>query len=226
MFIAGHLGLDFLNSIAVPLDEIVEWIGDGRDYLSWLGQARLLTASEISDVESRMSVKEVDGVATEARRLREWFRSFVMVHRGHALTPAALQQLEPLIKILNRDELFWSLETDTSTTARKDRQRAALSPLQLGLKRCYRGPKSLLLPVAEQLAKLVCSPDFRWIKACEGPKCTLLFLDLTRRRRRRWCSMTVCGNRAKQAAHRQRSEARGNEGKQRFLSDLKVPAKP
>src|ERR1700744_6257949 len=149
MFIAGHLGLDFLNSIAVPLDEIVEWIGDGRNYLSWLGQARLLTAAEISDIGGRMSAKELDGVAAEARRLREWFRGFVMAHRGHALTPVALQQLEPLIKILNRDELFWSLEPGILTRTPEDGQRAASSPLQLGLERCYRAPKPLLLPVAE-----------------------------------------------------------------------------
>ncbi len=33
----------------------------------------------------------------------------------------------------------------------------------------------------------------------------LLFLDRTHARARRWCSMSICGNRAKQAAHRKRS---------------------
>jgi predicted RNA-binding Zn ribbon-like protein len=33
----------------------------------------------------------------------------------------------------------------------------------------------------------------------------LLFVDTTKGRMRRWCSMAVCGNRAKQAAHRKRS---------------------
>jgi predicted RNA-binding Zn ribbon-like protein len=209
MFIAGHLGLDFLNTIAVPVDEIVEWIGDGRNYLSWLGQARLLTAADISHVETRMSVKELNGVAAEARTLREWFRGFVLANRGYSLRPASLEQLGPLIKILARDELFWSLRPGDSKRAPGDKRRAAVFPLQLGLERRYRAPKSLLLPIAEHLAKLVCSPDFRWIRVCEGTKCTLLFLDLTRRRSRRWCSMTVCGNRAKQAAHRKRVEARG-----------------
>jgi predicted RNA-binding Zn ribbon-like protein len=31
-----------------------------------------------------------------------------------------------------------------------------------------------------------------------------MFADRTRRRARRWCSMAVCGTRAKQAAHRNR----------------------
>ncbi|HEY6735223.1 MAG TPA: CGNR zinc finger domain-containing protein, partial [Roseiarcus sp.] len=38
----------------------------------------------------------------------------------------------------------------------------------------------------------------------EGANCTLVFVDRTRRRGRRWCSMALCGNRAKQAAHRHR----------------------
>jgi predicted RNA-binding Zn ribbon-like protein len=42
------------------------------------------------------------------------------------------------------------------------------------------------------------------VKACEGAACTLMFVDRTRARSRRWCSMEICGNRAKQIAHRQR----------------------
>jgi predicted RNA-binding Zn ribbon-like protein len=70
--------------------------------------------------------------------------------------------------------------------------------------RSWRTASSLLQPIGESLAKLVCDESFVDIKACEGPACTLLFADHTRARRRRWCSMAVCGNRAKQAAHRSR----------------------
>jgi predicted RNA-binding Zn ribbon-like protein len=42
------------------------------------------------------------------------------------------------------------------------------------------------------------------VKTCEGATCTLMFADRTRARSRRWCSMEICGNRAKQIAHRQR----------------------
>jgi predicted RNA-binding Zn ribbon-like protein len=61
-----------------------------------------------------------------------------------------------------------------------------------------------LLPIGEAMAKLVCDEDFSDVKACEGQGCTLMFVDHTRGRARRWCSMAVCGNRAKQAAHRNR----------------------
>ena len=73
--------------------------------------------------------------------------------------------------------------------------------------RRWRSPESLLLPIGVALARLVCEEDFADVKACEGASCTLVFADRTRRRARRWCSMGVCGNRAKQAAHRSRLRA-------------------
>jgi predicted RNA-binding Zn ribbon-like protein len=70
--------------------------------------------------------------------------------------------------------------------------------------RRWRSPESLLPPIGEALAKFVCEEDFANVKACEGHTCTLVFADRTRRRARKWCSMAICGNRAKQAAHRSR----------------------
>ena len=41
IFIADNPGLDFLNSIAVPVDTKVEWLGSGEDLLTWIKQAGL-----------------------------------------------------------------------------------------------------------------------------------------------------------------------------------------
>ncbi|MFI0355774.1 CGNR zinc finger domain-containing protein [Actinomadura sp. 9N407] len=43
------------------------------------------------------------------------------------------------------------------------------------------------------------SPDR--LRRCAGHDCVLWFLDTSRNGRRRWCSMTGCGNRAKARAH-------------------------
>jgi predicted RNA-binding Zn ribbon-like protein len=59
----------------------------------------------------------------------------------------------------------------------------------------------------------VTTVDFTHVKGCEWHTCTLLFVDTTGKRIRRWCSMAICGNRAKQAAHRERSP-RGSKRKQ------------
>jgi predicted RNA-binding Zn ribbon-like protein len=46
-------------------------------------------------------------------------------------------------------------------------------------------PDELLHPVAEAAVDLVCSVDFRLIRACEGSACSLLFLDRTKAHGRR-----------------------------------------
>ena len=43
------------------------------------------------------------------------------------------------------------------------------------------------------------------LRRCEGTHCGRLFVDVSRGRRRRWCSMARCGNRVKVAAFRRRS---------------------
>lgn len=49
---------------------------------------------------------------------------------------------------------------------------------------------------AEALS-LFCSPRAARIGICEGGNCGWLFLDESRGKRRRWCDMNDCGNRAK-----------------------------
>jgi predicted RNA-binding Zn ribbon-like protein len=43
------------------------------------------------------------------------------------------------------------------------------------------------------------------IKSCAHPECILHFLDTSKSKTRRWCSMTGCGNRAKAKRHYERS---------------------
>jgi predicted RNA-binding Zn ribbon-like protein len=75
------------------------------------------------------------------------------------------------------------------------------------MERRWRSPESLLIPIGEAIARVVVEEDFTHLKACEGHNCTLMFVDRTRARARRWCSMGVCGNRAKVTAHRKRKKA-------------------
>jgi predicted RNA-binding Zn ribbon-like protein len=206
MFIADDPGLDFLNSIGTPIDAVVEWIANGEDLLAWLEQAKLIGAAQAAVIHTNSFPGELDEVAAQARALREWFRGFVLSHMGRPLTGKALNLLEPLNRVLERDEGYGTIVT----TSARSRNNRAPSGLEWRRLRRWSTPNALLLPIAEAMAHLVCSEDFSLVKGCEGKVCTLLFLDRTHGRARRWCSMTVCGNRAKQAAHRQRS---ANESK-------------
>jgi predicted RNA-binding Zn ribbon-like protein len=195
IFVADAVGLDFLNSVATPVDTEVDWIDDGDGLLAWLAQAQLAPAKTLETLRTQAMPGEIDNVAAQARSLRDWFRGFVRQHKGRPLTSKALDELVPLNRLLERDEGFGRIVSD-------DQSRA--SGLALRTMRRWRSPEALLLPIGEALAKFVCEEDFSNVKACEGPGCTLMFADHTRGHARRWCSMAICGNRAKQAAHRQR----------------------
>lgn len=198
IFIADAPGLDFLNSIATPIDTPIDWIDHGEGLLDWLEQARLVPAEAIEEVRARALPGELDEIADRARSLREWFRGFVQRHKGRPLAAEDLQELDPLNRLLERDEAFARIVAQPAGEP---------APFALRTLRKWRSPEALLLPIGEALARLVCAEDFSHVKACEGPTCTLLFADHTRSHARRWCSMAICGNRAKQAAHRQRLKA-------------------
>ncbi len=194
MFVGDALGLDFLNSIATPVDTPVDWINDGDGLLNWLEQAQLVPADALKRIRAEALPGELDKVADQARSLREWFRGFVRARKGRPLTAKSLAELEPLNCLLERDDSFKRVVPGPKGE----------EPLQLQTIRRWRTPEALLSPIGEALAQLVCTEDFSDVKACEGPACTLLFADHTRGRTRRWCIMAICGNRAKQAAHRHR----------------------
>jgi predicted RNA-binding Zn ribbon-like protein len=195
MFISGSLGLDFLNTLATPVDEQVDWIDDGDGLLAWLAEAQLVPAKVLKALKAQAMPGELDGVAARARILREWFRGFVRARSNSRLGAHDLHELEPLNHLLERDERFDQIVAEAEEKA---------SVLQLKMLRRWRSPESLLLPIGEEIAKFICNQDVKYVKTCEGSTCTLLFVDRTRGRGRRWCSMAICGNRAKQVAHRNR----------------------
>ena len=195
IFVADSLGLDFLNSVATPVDATIDWLDSGDGLLRWLAQAKLVPADALDEFKARAMPDELNKVADQARALREWFRGFVHKYMGRPLPPRALQELEPLNKLLQNDETFRQISRHREHDG---------DHFELHVVRRWRSPESLLLPIAEALAKFVCEEDFARVKACEGLNCTLLFADHTRGQARRWCSMAICGNRAKQAAHRSR----------------------
>ncbi|SEM53312.1 Conserved protein containing a Zn-ribbon-like motif, possibly RNA-binding [Luteibacter sp. UNCMF331Sha3.1] len=195
IFVADAPGLDFLNSIATPVDEPVDAIHDGEGLLDWLAQSGMVPADVLVAMRDAAMPGELDRLAAQARSLREWFAGFVRKHMGESLPAAALDHLETLNRLLARDEAFERIVADGDA-------------LRVERTRRWGSPESLLMPIAEAMAALVTTEDFSHVKACEGPTCTLLFADHTRGHARRWCSMASCGNRAKQAAHRERLKSR------------------
>lgn len=142
------------------MDTEVDWIDDGDGFLAWLEQARLVPAAAVETLRAQAMPGEFDNVAAQARSLREWFRGFVRERRGRPLAPGALRELEPLNRLLERDEGYGRIVVA---------DRGSDIGLELRMMRRWRSPESPLLPIGEALAKFVCEEDFSNVKACEGP---------------------------------------------------------
>jgi predicted RNA-binding Zn ribbon-like protein len=77
---------------------------------------------------------------------------------------------------------------------------------RLALHARAQGLEWLLTAIARNGAELIAEGPRAPIRKCANPDCGLFFYDDSRTGRRRWCSMAVCGNRAKVAAHYRREK--------------------
>ena len=87
IIVGGHPALDFLNTVAAPRGEAIEFIPSGAVLLGWLGRTGLIGGREGRHLRRRFSSQELDAVARQAIALREWFRP--IVRSGSAATRRA-----------------------------------------------------------------------------------------------------------------------------------------
>lgn len=190
-FIGDHPALDFLNSIAAPQGEVVEFIADGFAYLTWLAQADLLDPAEIQKLPDKLGRTALDKVASEARELREWFRQVITNRSSTKTRWRATEEIAKLNPILATDCSYRQLEEVSKR-------------LMVRETREFTRARQLLLPLVQAIAEFVADSDQALTKRCANPHCTLWFYDRSKAHRRRFCSAAVCGNRAKVAAFRKR----------------------
>jgi len=69
LFLADSPGLDFLNSVATPVDVPVDTLQDGAGLLNWLRQSQLVSEQVLRSVSERAVPGEIDRLAGQARAL-------------------------------------------------------------------------------------------------------------------------------------------------------------
>jgi hypothetical protein len=155
IFIANAAGLNFLNSIATPVDGVVDRLNGGDGLMDWLAQSKLVPSETLMP-------EELDKVAEQARDLRQWLRAFIQEHQGRPLLGVDLSNLAPLSKLLERDESYKQLI-----------QLAGGGRLALHATRRRHSPESLLIPIGEKLAQLVTEEDLQTRKVAKArPVCS------------------------------------------------------
>jgi predicted RNA-binding Zn ribbon-like protein len=66
----------------------------------------------------------------------------------------------------------------------------------------------LLAAIARSAAELITEGEATRVRRCANPVCSLFFYDNSRTHQRRWCTMSLCGNRHKVAAFSRRHNAK------------------
>jgi predicted RNA-binding Zn ribbon-like protein len=112
-----------------------------------------------------------------ARELREALRTLVLANNGFPLDPAALE-------VVNRAAALVSLQLEESGALRVQADGDALDA------------------VAAVVLGAMLDGSWARLKACRN--CNWSFYDYSPNRSATWCSMQICGNRAKTRAYRRR----------------------
>ncbi len=190
LFLGSHSAIDFLNTALAPNGEQLEMIGDGNAWIRWLMGAGLLADAAATRIQRRFSRKALDLSAAEARQVREWARAWLDRWRTSPNADYS-REVETLNKLLARESLHRRVVTTSE----------GMSVIECS---DIDSSDMLLVPIANSFATLITMEEPSLVKHCAGTDCTLWFLDRTKGHRRLFCSTSVCGNRAKVAAFRER----------------------
>ena len=186
--VGGDLALDFVNTIH-------DWtVPAPRDYIPDFAEARRFAAAAgaLSPWEARRLAAKP--AISELRRLHELRARLERIFR------AALVQRTPLPGDLE------ALARDAASAARAARLRRTKQQLTRVITLDSAGPTTLRWRIVEAALALLTSERFASVKSC--PACGWFFLDTSKNKSRRWCSMATCGSNAKARRYYWRSKAR------------------
>jgi predicted RNA-binding Zn ribbon-like protein len=178
-FVSGHRALNFLATFADRYRGGIERLRQPADLDRWLRAADLPA-----------SVTATGQDLDDARRLREAINR--LARAAIQAQPGAAGDLAELNRWARRPRAAPQLDRTFGLHWR--------DPHPVG---------GALALIAGEGVELLSGPERELIRECAAaPSCSLLYLDRSRGRRRRWCEMERCGSRAKMAGLRQRQAAR------------------
>jgi predicted RNA-binding Zn ribbon-like protein len=174
--VSGHPGLELCNTFA-------GWNGDPTwDYLAsyehlatWAGHAGLLSPGRVAALKADAAERPLEAatVVDRARAVRSRLYDVALGRadrRAFARFAEDARSANASVELVREPSIGWSLAHDA-------------------------GLEAPVLAAVWAAAQLLVSPAATRITACSGSGCGWLFVNASGRRR--WCTMSTCGNRAK-----------------------------
>jgi predicted RNA-binding Zn ribbon-like protein len=190
LFVANDPSLDFVNTEVILAGVRTDLLQSFGELTGWFAQANLASMTEMQRLAKIWAdTSDAKAALQAARTLRSVLRNAVERVAGTGRIPGDLANV--LTKELQQPRL--------ATDVVHSQGRLKTKPHWVLGK-----PRDLVVPVAHHAASFFATADYSAVRKCENPECILFFYDTSKNHSRRWCSMELCGNRAKVAAFRER----------------------
>lgn len=186
---AGNLALDFTNTLSNRLrQDPHDWLHSYANLVAW-GELIGILSNKVSGLLLKGAAEAPDQAnraLASALDLRETtYRVFSATVAGRPPRPVDIETLNAFLsqalvhsRIVPEDGAFvWDWNAGEKALDR------------------------IIWPVIRSAADLLASDQLGRVGECQGDGCGWLFLDMSRNRSRRWCSMEECGNREKARRH-------------------------
>jgi predicted RNA-binding Zn ribbon-like protein len=184
--VAGHLSLDFINTLSTRLESYQrEYLLGYNDLVAWSRHAGILSmekARHLKGLERRRPA-EAGTVLNRAIEVREvLFRIFSTLAQGNVPRDGDIQDLNGILQdTIGRlqvrrvkDQFHWEWTSNPNAL------------------------DAMLWPIVRAAAELLVQSERNKVRQCANhPVCQWLFLDKSKNQSRRWCSMDLCGSRDK-----------------------------
>ena len=189
LFVGNHPCLDFINTQMIVRGNPTDLLGGCGDLVAWLVQASMVDKVQAAVVMTQWSHKDQEQLFEQGIRFRGTLRE--MAARIVARRSISSSAVTSINQLLSRCPGYPQLVYARGRFERQFRSQTVQND-------------GLLTPLAEAASNLLCSGKLSLVKKCGNPACILYFYDTTKNHTRNWCSMQLCGNRIKVAAHYQR----------------------
>ena len=185
--VSGHVALDLVNTVEprLPVAGRHEHLAAPGDVLAWARHVRLVDPAEAETVAGAWAASpaSAERALIAVRQIREALAAVLSAHLGQPGSGDMAPELEYL-------SACWAAAAARSRLDLGAAGRAA-ARLSVG------SSPALLIPdrVAHAAVDLLCGTDLTHLAMCpvEDGGCGWLFLDGSRNRSRRWCTMEACG---------------------------------
>lgn len=182
--VGNNLALDFINSELFELTR--------ENLLSWAIAVNLIDAKKAEKLLLNWNEDQLEEILSFRKKIREMV---VDLAKGKKIKAFEIDLINKTLRQINgHSEL---VQTPEGFAKR----------FEIDLTE----PNKILVPIAESIADLLCYGDLSFLRKCERDHCILYFYDTTKNHKRRWCSMAICGNRAKAAKFYQKNKVKGEK---------------